>query len=100
MRKKRFNEVQIVSILKEGEAGISISELSRKYGISQSTYFNWKSKYGGMNIAELKRLKHLEEENIRLKRMYASLSLDHDLLKEVLEKKLGVDVSAELLQKS
>lgn len=95
MKKKRFSEEQIIGILKEGEAGIPIVDLCRKYGMGQSTYFSWKSKYAGMNVAELKRLKQLEEENLRLKRMYASLSLDHELLKEVLEKKLGVDLSEE-----
>ena len=100
MKGKRFNETQIVSILKEGEAGLPIAELCRKHGIGQSTYFAWKSKYAGMSAAELKRLKQLEDENNRLKRMYASLSLDHDLLKEVLEKKLGVDVKEELSRKS
>ena len=100
MKGKRFKEIQIVSILKEGEAGVPVSELCRKHGIGQSTYFSWKSKYAGMSAAELKRLKQLEDENNRLKRMYASLSLDHELLKEVLEKKLGVDVNEELSRKS
>ena len=67
--------------------------------MGQSTYFAWKAKYAGMSVAELKRLKQLEEENRRLKQMYASLSLDHELLKEVLEKKLGVDLNEELLSK-
>lgn len=95
MKRKRFNESQIVAILQEGEAGIPISELSRKYGFGESTYYVWKSKYEGMSLKELKRLKQLEEENHRLKKMYANLSMDHELLKEVLEKKLGVDVSGE-----
>lgn len=99
MKKKRFTEAQIVAVLKEGEAGMAVSELSRKYGVGQSTYFAWKAKYAGMSLAELKRLKQLEQENARLKQMYASLSLDHDLLKEVLEKKLGVDLSEELSPK-
>jgi putative transposase len=100
MQKKRFSETQIFNILKEGEAGIPIADLSRKYGMGNSTYFAWKAKYAGMSLSELKRLKQLEEENSRLKRMYASLSLDHELLKEVLEKKLGVDVNEELSQKN
>jgi putative transposase len=100
MKKKRFNEEQIIAILREGEAGLPIADLSRKYGIGQSTYFTWKSKYAGMNTSELKRMKRLEEENSRLKRMYANLSIDNELLKEVLEKKLGVDVSEELSQKN
>ncbi|EDP46861.1 transposase [Rickettsiella grylli] len=100
MKKKKFTETQIVTILKEGEAGIPITDLCRKYGMGQSTYFAWRSKYAGMSVTELKRLKQLEDENLRLKRMYASLSLDHELLREVLEKKLGVDVSEELLRKN
>lgn len=95
MKKKRFSETQIIGILKEGEAGMPISDLSRKYGFSQSTYYQWKSKYGGMSASELKRLRDMEEENRRLKRMYADLSLDHALLKDVLEKKLSVDLSDE-----
>lgn len=93
MKKKRFTEEQIIAILKEGEAGVSIADLTRKYGIGQSTYFGWKSKYAGMSASELKRMKQLEEENLRLKRMFADISIDHELLKEVLEKKLGVDVT-------
>jgi putative transposase len=95
MKKKRFSEAQIVAILKEGEAGMSVPDLSRKYGFGESTYYQWKSKYGGMSASELKRLRDMEEENRRLKRMYADLSLDHELLKDVLEKKLGMDLSEE-----
>ena len=83
MKKKRFTDSQIVAILKEGEAGMPIAKLCRKHGMSQSTYFAWKAKYAGMSVTELKRLKQLKEENLRLKRISASLSLDHDLLKEV-----------------
>lgn len=100
MKKKRFTETQIVALLKEGEAGMPVAELCRKHGVGQSTYFAWKAKYAGMSLAELKRLKQLEQENSRLKQMYASLSLDHELLKEVLEKKLGVDLSEELSPKN
>lgn len=96
MRKKRFNETQIIGILKEGEAGLAVGELCRKHGIAQSTYYQWRSKYSGMSVKELKRLKELETENRRLKQMYATLSLDHDLLREVLEKKYDVDLSDEL----
>lgn len=95
MKKKRFNEAQIVGILQEGEAGIPLADLARKHGFAISTYYQWKSKYDGMGLKEVKRLRQLEEENRRLKGMYATLSMDHELLKEVLEKKLGVDLSEE-----
>jgi len=88
MKKTRFTESKIVSILKEQEAGRTVQEISREYGISQATFFNWKSKYGGMNSSQLKRLKELEEENQKLKRMYADVSLQRDALKDVIEKKL------------
>ena len=87
MKQSRFSEHQIIGILKEGEAGLKVSDLSRKYGISETTYYNWKAKYGGMESSDVKRLHDLEEENRRLKQMYAQLSLDHQILKEVLEKK-------------
>lgn len=95
MKKKQFSEAKIVKILKEGESGTPVPDLSRKYGFGQSTYYQWKTKYGGMTVSEIKRLKHLEDENRRLKQMYATLSMDHELLKEVLEKKYGVDLSEE-----
>ena len=95
MKKKRFNETQIITILKENEAGMPVVELSRKYGIGESTLYTWKSKYAGMDVAELKRLRQLEEENRRLKQMYATLSMDHDLLKEILEKKYDVELNDE-----
>jgi putative transposase len=88
MKKTRFTESKIVSILKEQEAGRTVQEIAREYGISQATFFNWKSKYGGMNSSQLKRLKELEEENQKLKRMYADVSLQRDALKDVIEKKL------------
>lgn len=87
MKKSKFTESQIVKIIKSQEAGQSTKELCREYGISEATFYNWKKKYSGMDVSQLKRLKELEEENSRLKRMYADLSLDHNLLKEVLEKK-------------
>ena len=77
MKRSRFSESQIVAILKEAEAGVSLEELSRQHGFSKATYYKWKAQYGGMDVSALKRLKELEEENRRLKQMYAELSLDH-----------------------
>lgn len=96
MKRKRFNETQIIQVLKEGEAGMPVADICRKHGVGESTYYKWRSKYAGMSVTELKRLKQLEDENRRLKHMYAELSMDHDLLKEVLEKKLNVDLNEEL----
>lgn len=88
MKKSRFTESQIMAILKELEAGIPVTELSRRYGISDASIYKWRSKFGGMTESELKRLRQLEEENRRLKHMYAELSLDHRILKDIVEKKL------------
>lgn len=88
MKQSRFTEQQILRVLKEGETGTSLDEICRTYGISRSCYYKWKSKYGGLEEAELRRLKELEAENASLKRMYADLSLKHEALKEIIEKKL------------
>jgi len=87
MRKSKFTETQIVSILKEYDGGRAVTELCREYGISQPTFYNWKSKYGGLDASQLKRLKELEEENSKLKRMYADVSIERDALKDLIEKK-------------
>jgi putative transposase len=84
MKKTRFSETQIVSILKQQEGGRSVKEVCREQGISEATFYNWKSKYGGMEVSDVKRMKELETENSRLKRMYAELSLDHSVLKDVI----------------
>lgn len=86
---KRINENQIVKILDEAKTGaMTIEELCRKHGISTATYYNWKDKYVGMTLADIKRLKHLEDENRRLKQMFANQSLEIAMLKDIIEKKL------------
>ncbi len=88
MKKSRFTETQIVSILKEADAGRTVQDICREQGISPSTYYQWKSKFGGLEASELKRIKELEAENAELKRMYADSSLERDALKKLLSKKL------------
>ncbi len=88
MKRSKFSEPKIISILKENENGRPVSDLCREYGISQATFYKWKSKYGGMSVSQLKQLKELEEENRKLKQMYADVSLQRDALKDVIEKKL------------
>lgn len=87
MKKTRFTESQIVSILKEADSGMKVEQLCRQHGMSSATYCNWKSKYGGMEASDVKRLKELEEENNRLKKMYANLSLEHEAVKDLIAKK-------------
>jgi putative transposase len=87
MRKSRFTESQIVQILKSVEAGRTVKDVCREHGISDATYYNWKAKYGGMEASDIRRLKDLEEENRRLKQMFADLSLENRALKDVIEEK-------------
>jgi len=87
MKKSRFTEAQIIGILNEQSSGLKVSDICRKHGISEATFHNWKSKYGGLTVDELKRLKELEAENLRLRRLVADLSLDNQILKEINGKK-------------
>jgi putative transposase len=87
MKKSRFTETQIVHALKEYEAGKSVAEICRELGVNKQTFYNWSKKYGGMETQDLKRLKELEEENRKLKQMYAELAMDNKVLKDVLSKK-------------
>ena len=88
MKRSRFTETQIVSILKEADAGAKVKDLCRKHGISDATYYNWKSKYGGMEASDLKRMKELEGELSHYKRMYAELARENDAMRSLIEKKL------------
>lgn len=88
MRKSKFTESQIVAILAEGESGLAVGDVCRKHGISNATYYQWKSKYGRVSANELKRIKDLEAENGKLKRMYAELALENTAIKDVLSRKL------------
>jgi putative transposase len=87
MKKQRFTEEQIIGVLKEQEAGVKAADLCRKHGISESTFYNWKAKYGGMEVSEAKRLKGLEDENAKLKKLLAEQMLDVAALRELLGKK-------------
>jgi putative transposase len=88
VKKSKFSDEKVISILKEADAGAKVSDLCRKHGMSDATYYKWKAKFSGMEISQLRRLKDLEGENNRLKRMYADLSLTHQALQDAVEKKL------------
>ena len=88
MRQSKFPDTQIAAILEEADAGCPVHEIGRHYGISSATYYKWKAKYGGLEASDVKRLKELEHENSRLKRLYADLSLENAALKDVIAKKL------------
>jgi putative transposase len=88
MKKSRFSESQIIRILKEADGGRKVADICREHGVSQATYYQWKAKFGGMEAADIRRLKELEEENSKLKRMFANLSLENEALKDVIAKKL------------
>lgn len=83
MKRKRYTDEQIIGVLKEAESGLPVDQLIRKHGISGGTFYRWKSKYGGMDVSEAKRMKALEEENRQLKRLVADLSLDNQMLKDI-----------------
>ena len=88
MKKSRFSEEKIIAVLKQADAGVKVAELVRKNGISEATFYNWKARYGGLDVSQLRKLKELEVENARLKKMYAELSLAHHALQDAVEKKL------------
>ena len=87
MKAKRYTEEQIIGVLREAEAGAKTKDLCRKYGISEPTFYNWKAKYGGMTVSDVRRLKELESENLRLKKLLAESELDKAALKELLGRK-------------
>lgn len=88
MSKPRLSETQIVALLKEAESGVPVPELCRRHNVGQSSFYKWRSKYGGMEASDVRRLKELEDENARLKKMYANLSLKHEMLEDIVAKKL------------
>ena len=87
MKRSRFSEQQIVGILKEVEAGVAVKELCHKHGISDATFYNWKAKYGGLGVSELKRLREMEAENARSKKMYVDLALENEAIRVVFNRK-------------
>ena len=88
MRKSKFSETQIVGILQDAEAGVAVNDLLRTHGISRATFFKWRSKYGGASVSDVTRLRELDAENAKLKRMYADLALENAAIKDVLARKL------------
>ena len=88
MKRSQYTESQIVGILKEADSGVLVKDVCRKYGISDATYYKWKSKYGGLEVSDVRRVRELETENSQLKRMYAELSLENRALKDLISKKL------------
>ena len=88
MKRSRFTETQIISILKEADAGVKVKDICRRHGIRDATYYNWKSKYGGMSASDLKRMKEMERELGQYKRMYAELAHENFALKDVIDRKL------------
>ncbi len=88
MKKSKFTEAQIVFALRQTEEGVKVPEICRKMGISEATFYNWKKKFGGLGVSELRRLKQLEEENMKLKQIVADLSLDKQMLQDIIKKKL------------
>jgi putative transposase len=88
MRKSKYSDQQIINALKRAEQGVAVKDICRELGISSGTFYQWRSKFGGLEASDLRRLKDLEAENRRLKQMYADLSLDHRILKDIVEKKL------------
>jgi putative transposase len=88
MKRSQYTESQIVGILKEADNGVTVKEVCRKYGISDATYYKWKSKYGGLEVSDVRRMRELEAENAKLKRMYADVSLENQALKDLISKKL------------
>lgn len=87
MKKSRFTDVQIMAILKQGESGVPVAELCREHGMSSAAYYNWRSKYGGMDASMMSEMKSMAEENRRLKKMYAEMAMQNELLKDALGKK-------------
>lgn len=88
MKRSKYSESQIVGILKEADSGVMVKDVCRKYGISDATYYKWKSKYGGLEVSDVRRMRELEAENSKLKWMYADVSLENQALKDLISKKL------------